>query len=572
MKYVMNFGTLATRPIRAKGADDSFRIAVLGDFSGRANSQRMETGGAFVARKPYRVDIDNFDSVLSKVSPRLRLPLAADGGSIDVSIRAMEDFHPDQLYQSVEIFGALAALRKRLKTPATFAEAAKEIQSWPNASAPSEAPRTLTDSRGATIPVGKLDDFARLIGRRPSAARSSTIDELLKQIVGPHVVPAPNPQQPAVLAAVDDALAAAMRRVLHHPDFQALESIWRSVELLTRSLETDGSLQILLYDVSAEELAADLSSAQSLEETGLYQLLVSQPLLAGPHNPLSVILGAYVFDLIPPHAELLGRISKIASLAQAPFIAGISSDCLRQFKEDEIQPLVEESWNALRGMPQSQYVGLTVPRFMLRWPYGKKTEPIDSFAFDEFTPQTGLKGMLWANGCFLVGLLLGKTYSEQGLAGMQLGSATVLDDVPFFYYTDENDDQIALPCTERWISESTALLAKSRHFMPVLSIRERPQIRLASFGSLHGPELAGPWAPIEIPPEESPSASASLEAETTSEPEAQNIPADSHEPEAPRLDTDDLDALLASYAVNETAELPDQETIDPALAEMLKDL
>ena len=83
---------------------------------------------------------------------------------------------------------------------------------------------------------------------------------------------------------------------------------------------------------------------------------------------------------------------------------------------NEVHPLVTESWSALRQMPQANYIGLTVPRFMLRWPYGAATEPIESFDFEEFTPQAGLSGMLWANGSILAGLLLGKTFSEQGLA------------------------------------------------------------------------------------------------------------------------------------------------------------
>src|ERR1051326_7687358 len=83
-------------------------------------------------------------------------------------------------------------------------------------------------------------------------------------------------------------------------------------------------------------------------------------------------------------------------------------------KPADLLPLVRQSWDALAKMPQAAYVGLVVPRFMLRNPYGEQTDPIDSFDFEEFTPQAGLSGMLWGNSAVIAGLLLGATFSQQG--------------------------------------------------------------------------------------------------------------------------------------------------------------
>ena len=255
-------------------------------------------------------------------------------------------------------------------------------------------------------------------------------------------------------------------------------------DLLTRELECDGHLQVILYDITAEEIAADLSTTDTLVSSGLYKLIVEGPVADQRLGPLSTIVGNYIFELTPPHAELLGRIGKIAGVAQVPFIAGISTDCLTQRDPSEVHPLIAESWSILRQVPQANYIGLTVPRFMLRWPYGAATEPIESFDFEEFTPQAGLRGMLWANGSILAGLLLGKTFNEQGLPGMELGSQMVLGDVAFYYYTDSDRDQVALPSTERMISEPTAVHIMSQNFMPVISVRGRTEVRLGSFSSL----------------------------------------------------------------------------------------
>jgi type VI secretion system protein ImpC len=215
-----------------------------------------------------------------------------------------------------------------------------------------------------------------------------------------------------------------MRRVLHHPDFQAAEALWRGVEFLVRRLETGAKLQIVLYDISAEELAADLAAADALEQSALYALLVEQPALDGDAGALSMIAGLYQFEATPPHADLLGRIARIAAAAGAPFVAGVGPDALRT-PLHEWHKLTKQAWEALRALPASVYLGLASPRFLLRMPYGKRSDPIDAFAFEEFSRQSGLSGMVWGNPALLAAYLVAESWLRGGKA-MQLGSiATV---------------------------------------------------------------------------------------------------------------------------------------------------
>src|SRR5258708_217546 len=328
----------------------------------------------------------------------------------------------------------------------------------------------------------------------PPANTPASMPELLKQAVGPYVVPAKDPRQDQLVATVDSALAATMRSVVHHPDFQTFEALWRSVDLLVRRIETDEELQIVLYDVTAEELAADLSQADSLENSGLYKLLVEQPSLDAMQGPYAVVIGNYLFEETPPHAELLGRIAKIVGQTQTAFIAGVGTSCI-DTKLADLHPLIREAWDALAEMPEAGYLGLVVPRFMLRMPYGEGTDPIDSFDFEEFTPQAGLSGMLWGNSAIIAGLLLGASFSQQG-AKMSPGWVLPWGEMPFYYYTDSGGDQTALPCTERMLSSKMAELVAKHRFMPLLSMKGRPEVRLGGFSSLADGRLAGPWQPV----------------------------------------------------------------------------
>ncbi len=586
MGYEVNFGTMrvgASKP--GSKTAGKFRIALLGDFSARASGGKLDTGTALAARKPLKVDCDNVDATLKRLAVKLRLPIGAGGGVVELAVNSMDDLHPDQLYSNLPIFSELSGLRQRLKTTSTFAKAAKEVQAWAGVKL-TRPPRMRP--RSSAVPAnGRLSDFARLVGRPTAPAKATvSIADMLKLMVGPYVVPAKDPRQDQLVATVDSALAATMRSVLHHPDFQSFEALWRSVDMLVRRLETDEQLQIVIYDVTAEEIAADLSTADVLENSGLYKLLVEQPALDAAQGPFSVVIGNYQFEQTPPHAELLGRIAKITAQTQTAFIAGVSTACL-DTKPADLHPLIRESWDALAKMPEAGYVGLVVPRFMLRNPYGANTDPIDSFDFEEFTPQAGLSGMLWSNSAVIAGLLLGMTFSQQG-SKMKPGTVLSLGDMPFYYYTDADGDQTALPCTERMLSSKMAEMAIRQRFMPMLSMKGRPEVRLGGLGSLAGGPLAGPWQPISASSPEPAAAAGTEPAEPeekaeTAEPveSAASVeePATGAEPaaEAPASDPE-LDKLLAGLNEEPAAAAPAEAVaeaepeVDPELAKLLKEL
>jgi hypothetical protein len=553
MRYEVSFGSISRAP-RAAAAGAKFRLALLGDFSGRANAGRLETGAALAARKPIKVDVDNFDQVIERMQLSLALPLAEDDGAVTVPIRTLDDFHPDQLAENVALFEQLLDLRRRLGSRTGFDRAAKEVLSWSGGALVPRAPRK---ARGAAVASDlRLSDFARLVGRPAVAdAEEASVDDLIRRLVGPYIQRKRDARQDQLIARVDEALSGAMRRVLHHPDFQTAEAIWRGVEFLVRRIEIGARMEIVLYDVSAEEFAADLAATDALEETGLYSMLVEQPALDAAQGRLSAIIGLYGFELAPPHADLLGRVARIAAAARAPFVAGIDPDALKTRFHDQ-HPLIKDAWSALHGLPEAAYLGLAAPRFLLRPPYGRKSDPIDAFSFEEFTPQGGLGAMLWGHPALLSGLLLAETWLQQGKA-MRLGTVMGVGEMPYFVYAGADGDQVALPCTERLYTEREAVQVAEYRVMPLLSLRGRPEVRLGGFTSLAGGTLAGFWAPAEMAAPQGAAVAPASEADQPdqSEPEAPAV-ADTPVPavdEAAVPDggagaTDDLDALLAGLS------------------------
>ncbi len=583
MEYEVNFGRLGRAPRTvASGPGAKFRLALLGDFSGRANAGTVETGAALASRKPIKVDVDNLDTVLAKMKVSLALPLAEDGGTIAVPIGSMDDFHPDQLAENLDLFAQLRDLRRNLSSRTGFDRAAKQVLAW---SGEAPLPRPHRRARGAAVATDrKLSDFARLTGRRSTAEiAEAEADDLIRRLVGPFIVPARDSRQDALIARVDEALSAAMRRVLHHPDFQTAEALWRGVEFLVRRIETGARMEIVLYDVSAEELAADLAASDTLEDSGLYGMLVEQPSLDAHQGAFAAVIGLYMFELTPPHADLLGRIAQIAAGGGAPFISAIAPDPLKEKFEDQ-HPMIQDAWTALQGLPAARYLGLVAPRFLMRLPYGKKTDPIDAFAFEEFTRQEGLAGMLWGHPALVPALLLTETFVQQG-AKMRLGTVMGVGDMAYYVYIDEDGEQVALPCTERLWSERQAVHVSNYRVMPLLSLRGRPEVRLGSFASLAGTTLAGFWPPPDTsvpeaptpesePQDESDSAEAASDEEETPSEDSAATETDSTEDSADAPaegggDTD-LDALLAG--LNAEPEAPAAGETEPDLDALLASL
>lgn len=464
----------------AWNAKRPLRIAILGDFGAGAGRGRLQTGAELAKRKPLKVEFDTLEDAMRRLGLSLTLPLGADRVPVAIELADLDAFHPDAIYADVPVFADLASLRKRLNQTGQFAAAAAEVMAWaenagPRASslARKAAARGSAPSRGAT-----LDDFARLTGRASTVGKADgAVDSLLQRVVGPFVQAAASPNKDALVAAVDSGLSDAMRALLHHPDFQTSESLWRGVDFVLRRLETGHQLQVHLLDISAEEFAADLSGVADLGESGLYKLLVDAP-SQDADGGYTYIAGCYQFDATPPHAELLGRAAQVAAHAGASLLVGINTDPFTDRKEPPHR-LVQEAFAALRALPEASYLGLFGPRFLLRHPYGKKSDPISAFAFEEFSREAGLRGMLWGHPALLALTVLARQ-----------GASLAVDDLSFHHYVDEDGDSVALPCTDRLVSTNAASLLRGAGINAVMAHKGEGMVRFNGLEAVNGDGLA----------------------------------------------------------------------------------
>ncbi len=415
-----NFGQLeASRPDFAATDETPLRIAVWGDFSGRADRDAPRSADELRSLRPRKATFDGLDELMEELEPKLAFTVAS-GDEIELEFRELDDFHPDPIYKSADVFN-------------------------------------------------KLED-----------SREDKIGS------------------PAALQ---------MREVLRHPAYQALESAWRGLALLLRRVAKDRRVQVVLYDVTAAELRADLAAADDLAQSAFYDLLVTKSAAAPDGVPWGMIVGLYSFALSEEDAALLGRIAQIVSHAGGPFLSAMEGATARR-ESYELEPALEAAWKALRALPEASYLALATPGFLLRPPFGDHYRPTDSIPFEEFDGKPA--GYLWGNPAIAAATLLALGFMDKGW-GMNPAEKKSLDNMPVHAYRDEDDEDIGVVTEVRFTSTvGTALGALG--LIPVLSFKGRDLVELAAVRSLSAsqPLLAGQWtgggkvklrSPVEAPSE-----------------------------------------------------------------------
>jgi type VI secretion system protein ImpC len=309
----------------------------------------------------------------------------------------------------------------------------------------------------------------------------------VESVVAPHTVPAENPELPRLRALVDAEAGARMRAMLHHATFQALEAGWRALFHLVRAIETGSQLKLYLLDVSKAELAADLSATDDLRESHVWRILVEDTLGTGG-DAWSVVAGNYSFARTAGDAEMLGRLAKIMSFAGAPFLAEADPGDSGTETEEAAR-----RWERLRQLPEARWIGLAMPRFLLRLPYGKRTDPVESFDFEEMPGVPNHQQYLWGNPAFACVELLAEAFANDGWE-MRPGAYNEIDRLPVHIYEAEGE-KCAKPCAEVLLTERDIEWILEQGYMALASIRGRDAVRLVRFQSIAKPlaRLSGRW-------------------------------------------------------------------------------
>jgi type VI secretion system protein ImpC len=286
----------------------------------------------------------------------------------------------------------------------------------------------------------------------------------------------------AMIAEIDRKLSEQINLILHNPDYQRLEGAWRGLHYLVSNTETDEMLKIRVLNIGKAELGKTLKryKGTAWDQSPIFKRVYEQEYGQFGGEPFGCMVGDYFFDHTPPDVELLGEMSKVAAAAHSPFIAGASPTVMQMGTWQELadpRDLTKifttpeyASWRSLRDSEDSRYIGLAMPRFLARLPYGAKTNPVPEFDFEEDTAGADHSKFAWANSAYAMATNITRSFKIYGwcsrIRGIESGGS--LEGLPVHTFpTDDGGVDMKCP-TEIAISDRREAELAKNGFMPLI--------------------------------------------------------------------------------------------------------
>jgi type VI secretion system protein ImpC len=305
----------------------------------------------------------------------------------------------------------------------------------------------------------------------------------------------------AIIAEIDKKLTEQVNLILHHSDFQKLEGSWRGLHHLVNNTETDEMLKIRVMNITKQDLHKTLKKFKGTawDQSPIFKQVYEQEYGQFGGEPYGCLVGDYHFDHSPPDVELLREISKVSAAAHAPFIAGASPDLMQMDSWQELsnprdltkifQTPEYAAWKSLRESEDSRYVGLAMPRFLSRLPYGAKTDPVEEFDFEEDTGGASHDHYTWSNSAYAMATNITRSFKLYNwcsrIRGIESGGS--VENLPTHTFpTDDGGVDMKCP-TEIAISDRREAELAKNGFMPLVHKKNSDFAAFIGAQSLHKP-------------------------------------------------------------------------------------
>lgn len=281
-----------------------------------------------------------------------------------------------------------------------------------------------------------------------------------------------------IIANIDEKISEQLDEVMHHPDFQGMESAWRSLKFLVDRTDFRKNVKIDLLDVGKQDLIEDFEDAAEIIQSGIYKQVYTDEYDTPGGEPYGVMVSNFEFNSLPEDIGFLQNISKVAAACHCPFIGSVTpqffgkNDIHDLPKIEDLHTYMDRSefmrWNAFRKSEDSRYVGLALPRFALRLPYGPDTIPVKEFNYTEKVTGSDHNKYLWGNGTFAFAANMVRSFVDNGWCVQIRGpeSGGKIEDLPVHFFDVGKGTQMKIP-TEILIPETREFEFANEGFIPL---------------------------------------------------------------------------------------------------------
>lgn len=304
-----------------------------------------------------------------------------------------------------------------------------------------------------------------------------------------------------MIAEIDRKLSRQMDEILHNDEFKKLESAWRSLEFLVDRTDFRENVKVEILHVTKDELLEDFEDAAEVVKSGLYKTVYTAEYGQFGGKPYGVLIGNYEFNAGPQDIRLLQHTAAVAAMSHTPFVAATSAkffgiddyNTLPNLKD--IKSIMEGpqyiKWQCFRETEDARYVGLTLPRFLLRLPYGPETKPVKTFNYQE-SVSASHEHYSWGNAAFAFATRVGDSFAKYrwsaNIIGPQSGGA--VEDLPLHQYEAMGAIQTKIP-TEVLVSERREFELAEEGFIALTMRKGSDNAAFFSANSIQKPKYFG---------------------------------------------------------------------------------
>lgn len=233
------------------------------------------------------------------------------------------------------------------------------------------------------------------------------------------------------IAVIDDLVNGQLNAVLHHPAFQALEASWRGLEYLADRLDeaADPKIHVRVLNATWRELEEDFDRAIEFDQSQLFRKVYSEEFDMPGGTPFGVLVGDYQVQLRASSehrndVSVLRHLSQVAAASFCPWLTSASPDLfgIEDFSTLERNLNLESifrgteyvKWRALRDSPDARFLGLLLPRVLMRLPYRDDGTRVDGFRFHEDVTGPDRSKYLWGNPAYALAGVLIRSFGQSG--------------------------------------------------------------------------------------------------------------------------------------------------------------
>lgn len=281
------------------------------------------------------------------------------------------------------------------------------------------------------------------------------------------------------IQSLDRKIESQLNQVLHNEKFQELESTWRGLNYLVSNTETGSLLKLRVVSATKKELLSDIENASDFDQSRLFKMIYEEEYGTYGGEPYGMMVGGYQFGKTNADLDLLMGLSNIASAAHAPLISSASAD---MFSLDDFEKLGDprdlakifesgyEKWNQFRGMEDSRYVTLTLPRMLLRLPYDPVQNPVDGLDFTEDVDGTDAAKYLWGPSAWALAQRCTNAFANYKWCGAIRGTegGGVVEGLPLHKFKTAEGDIAAKVPTEVSITDRREKELSDLGFLPLV--------------------------------------------------------------------------------------------------------